>query len=221
MKEFIDDLEDYIKKKQHFDLLKNEICCGNCFQNSDLYNYEKKLVEKIRQGNYKNTKERGDILEDLLKSIFQRISLVNSLSVTNRDTSLGQIDLILTPLDNTLFDIWGLVADYPEGIIGECKNYQDSVGREEIEKFCWRVSKGQQLGFFVATKYTKGACDEIGWINKCKQLILVKNSGVYIVPITLEMVECVISQNMNFCYFIEWSIKLSKNMAITNYLKKN
>ncbi|MBV5262342.1 restriction endonuclease [Synechococcus moorigangaii CMS01] len=120
-----------------------------------------------------------------------------------------------------MFDIWGLGAEHPSGIIGECKNYKGAVGRDVIEKFCWRVSKGNQLGFIIANKYTDDACKEVGYINLNKQSILIKHEGVYVILITLGMIDLIVTNNVNFCYFIRWGIQLSKNMEISNYIQKN
>ena len=217
---FLVDIQDYINKSINIDSRKNNILtCQNCFDNSDQYKQEKEIFKNIKSGNFKNTKEPGDLLENLVKSLFSRITLITSFSITNKDTALGQIDVSLIAIDETIYEIWGMIADFPSCLIGECKNYKsDKVGRPEIEKMCWRASKGQALSFFIAPSFKQPAIEEISDFNLYKENILKKSRGVYIVPINLEMIEIIIDNNLNFCYFVRWAIKSSKQMAIANYL---
>jgi hypothetical protein len=219
---FLVDIQDFIQKSIKNDThrnKKNSLNCNNSFNCNDKYLEEKEILKRIRDKNYKTTTEQGNLLEELVKKLFNRISLISSLSVTNRDTALGQIDINLIPIDTTIYDIWGLVGDYPEALTGECKNYKsDKVGRPEIEKTCWRAGKGTALSFFFAASYTQDALQEIAYFNLHKRSIFKKSQGVYIVPITLEMLDVVISNHLNFCYFIRWAIESSKKMKISNYL---
>lgn len=84
---------------------------------------------------------------------------------------------------------------------------------------CWRTIKGQALSFFIAPSYTQEAIKEIGEFHSCKESLLKKSEGVYIIPITIPMLDIVITNNLNFCYFIRWAIETTKRkMAIANYL---
>ncbi|MBE9221316.1 hypothetical protein IQ215_01275 [Cyanobacterium stanieri LEGE 03274] len=217
---FLTDIQDYINKRINFDIQKKDLInCNNCFSCDDQYKFEKEIVQKIKSKDFQNTTEQGNLLEDLVKSLFKRITLISSLSVTNKDTALGQIDINLIPIDETIYEIWGMIGDFPSCLIGECKNYnKSSVGRPEIEKMCWRTGKGQALSFFIAPSYTKEAIEEISYFNLSKESILKKSQGVYLVPLTLKMLEIIVDNNLNFCYFIRWAIQSSKKMAIANYL---
>jgi hypothetical protein len=218
---FLVDIQDYINKRINFDTQKNNsMNCNNCFCGDDEYKTEKEIFQKIKSKDFRHTTEQGNLLEDLVKNLFARITLINSLSVTNKDTALGQIDINLIPIDETIYEIWGMIGDFPSCLIGECKNYKsDKVGRPEIEKMCWRTSKGQALSFFIAQSYTQEAIEEMNYFNLSKESILKKSQGVYIVLLTLKMLEIIIYNNLNFCYFIRWAIETTKRkMAITNYL---
>ena len=220
---FLLDIRDYISKSINFDKKqKNSMNCDNCFCFNDNYTEEKEILSQIKSGNFQNTTEQGNLLENLLKNLFNRFELISSFSVTNRDTALGQIDINLTPIDETIYDIWKMIGDYPYCLIGECKNKLKSkpVEREEIEKMCWRTSKAQALNFFIGSSYTQPAIKEIGEFHSCKESILKKSEGVYIIPITISMLDIFISNNLNFCYFIRWAIETTKRkMAIANYLR--
>jgi hypothetical protein len=195
------------------------LTCKNIFKFDDTYHKEKEILLKIRSRDYSTTTEQGNLLEELLKSLFGRISLISSLSVTNRDTGLGQIDINLLTVDETIFDVWRMVDDHPDCIIGECKNYTTAgVARPEIEKTCWRAGKGRALSFFVGKSYKAPAIKEISEFNLSKETFLKNSKGVYIIPITIDMLDVVISNDINFCYFIRWAISSSKKMAIANYL---
>lgn len=173
------------------------------FDLKDNYREEKEILSKIKVGNYSTTTTQGDLLERLLKSLFGRIALISSFSVTNRDTFLGQIDISLIAIDELIYELWGLIEDCPSYSIGECKNYKsEKVSRTEIEKSCWRAGKGGALSFFIGKDFTKDATKEIGCFNTIKETIFVKSKGVYIVPFTVDMMDVVISNDLNFCYFI-------------------
>ena len=134
---------------------------------------------------------------------------------------MGQTDIQLLPIDNRLYEIWGIRDCPPMSIIGECKNYpKDPVGREEIEKICWRTCKGGCLSFFITFDFTQPALDEIAYFNRHKNDLCIKGEGALIVPITIFMLETIITNNINFCYFIRWAILYSKDMNIANYIQK-
>lgn len=218
---FLVEITKYISKSVNLDNRKiDSLNCNNCFDCTDRYTKEKDLINKIKTGIYSNTKDQGDALEELLKSLFDRIDLLHSFDVTNKDTALGQIDISLIPLDNTLYEILGMTEDFPSCLIGECKNYKDpqKVGREDIEKTCWRVSKGKGLSFFIGNAYTQKAIEEANEFNLYRESILKESKGVYIVPITFSMIEVIVENDLNFCYFIRWAVQSSKKMAIANYL---
>ena len=201
---FFLDIKDFINKSIQNDAHKRDVLtCNNTFRCADGYEDEKEILTKIKSGVYKNTKEQGDLLEDLIKKLFNRMSLISSLSVTNKDTALGQIDINLITVDDTVYEVWGMVGDCPSCLIGECKNYQsDKVARPEIEKTCWRACKGRALSFFIGPSYKETAIEEISDFNLHKQSIFHESQGVYIVPITLGMLDVIISNDLNFCYFI-------------------
>jgi hypothetical protein len=105
---------------------------------------------------------------------------VTSLNVTGKETALGQIDLILIPTDDGLFDLWGMTNDYAKTIIGECKNYtSNKVEKYEIEKTCWRTCKGRCLSFLLQKLYA-GSIDEIHNFNQCKESYFSKKTEVSI-----------------------------------------
>ena len=184
--QFLLDIKDFINKSITIDSQKrNAIHCNNAFSFDNNYEEEKKILSKIKLANHKNTKEQGDILEELLKKLFNRITLISSLSVTNKDTALGQIDINLVTIDEMMiYEIWGMIGDYPSCLIGECKNYDSNgVSRPEIEKTCWRACKGQALSFFIGKSFKEPAIKEISYFNLHKQNFLSISHGVYIAVI--------------------------------------
>jgi len=59
----------------------------------------------------------------------------------------------------------------------------------------------------------------ISYFNLSKESILKESKGVYLIPLTLKMLEILVDNNLNFCYFIRWAIETTKRkMAIANYL---
>ena len=216
---FIEDLRSFIKKEKLVE--KDSTTCETVFSNSDNYSREKIFCEELFSNNFITSKNRGDALEHLVHSLFERIDLLHTVSITRKQTALGQLDLQLVTVKDYIYDLWDMFHEKPESeyIIGECKNYTNPVGRPEIERICWRASKGGCLSFFIATEYTEDAIDEVAYFNMNKNHIISKHRGVYIVPLSLSMINTVVEQNINFCYFVKWAIKASKIMSISNYLK--
>jgi hypothetical protein len=142
---FLKDLSSFIEKNESLSR-RDQLTCANCFENNDNYSKEKALIAIVKSNDFSNTSQKGDALENLMKSLFDKISLIDSTEVTNKSTAIGQIDLLLTPLRNNLYDIWGLASEKPKGIIGECENYtkikiQNKISKQDIEKSCWRACK--------------------------------------------------------------------------------
>jgi len=216
---FLTDLNSYIRKISSHQ--KNQVNCGNIFDNSNSYSSEKAYLDRIKASDFSTTKEQGDLLEELVKSLFSRIDLIHSVEITNRDITLGQIDIQLIPVVDTIYDVWGLLKEQPSGIIGECKNYskkKQPVGRPEIEKTCWRSCKGGCLSFFIGYAFTEDAIKEVGYFNSEKKSLCCKHSGTYVILITVPMLEVIVENQINFCYFIKWAIAMSSLMNIAGYL---
>ncbi|WP_375477295.1 hypothetical protein [uncultured Nostoc sp.] len=230
IKEFLIDLEKFIAKKINIDSsVENSINCCNMFDDNRMYEDEEKLLSLVLSSRNKSTSRKinttttvqGDSLEDLMKSLFGRVKFIDDVRITNRDLSIGQVDLQLTPIDDIAYKILGLINDQPLGMIGECKNYAPSnkIKKEEIEKTCWRACKSGSLSFFLGQEFTSGSLKEIEDFNLHKSDICKKNSGVFIVPLNLEMIKSVIEKKINFCYFIKWAIHRSKSHNLTPYLR--
>jgi hypothetical protein len=219
---FLREIYSFIEKSKALELIENELTCENIFENSNSYTPEKIILDKIFSTEFKNSKDQGDTLEALVKSLFGRIVLIHNVQITNKDTALGQIDILLVPLRDNIYDVWGLTTEKPKGMIGECKNYsQKKVDRPEIEKTCWRACKGGCLSFFIGFGYTDDAVQEISEFNLGKEFLCTNHKGAYIVPLTLYMLQEIIENNINFCYFIKWAINTSRMItAIANYLQK-
>jgi hypothetical protein len=220
---FLKDLNSFIEKNESLSR-RDQLTCANCFENNDNYSKEKALIAIVKSNDFSNTSQKGDALENLMKSLFDKISLIDSTEVTNKSTAIGQIDLLLTPLRSNLYDIWGLASEKPKGIIGECKNYtkiksQNKISKQDIEKSCWRACKSDCLSFFIGPEYTEDARLEVAYYNNHKHLLCTNHIGALLVPISLQMIETVVENNVNFCYFIYWAIMKSHSVApILNYL---
>jgi hypothetical protein len=216
---FLLDLNSFIEKIQSRKY--ESTTCDDVFGNSDSYQREKIYLGEINANKFTTSTDRGNALENLVKCLFSRIDVLTSVSVTRKKTTLGQIDIQISTIQDFIYDIWGMSIDKPEVtyIIGECKNYTKPVGKDEIERICWRASKGRCLTFFIATQYTEDATDEIGHFNSNRHSILINHKGVYVIPISISMIEIIVEHNINFCYFLRWAISNSKMMSINNYLK--
>jgi hypothetical protein len=220
---FLDELNKFISKAQGFESIRDSLNCGNCFDAENDYEQEKILIEQIKNGEFATEKAKGDCLELFLKRLFSRIKLLHAPDDTSHETNIGQIDIQIIPLDEeAFFNVLGIQRDYPNGFIGECKNYPkktNKVGREDIEKMCWRTCKGGCIGLFVTFNYTKEALDEISEFNlHCNDICSRCKANSLIAPITIDMLSIVVEHNINFCYFLKWAIATSKSMSIRPHL---
>lgn len=218
---FLSQLQVFLEREANYSRVYEGVTsCEDAFDNEDGYEKERKLLQENKQNNL-DSNRKGEILEEIVFSLFSRIA---SLEVVNRNqakTSLGQIDLQVLISDKSAYDILGLIPrPSSDLIIGECKNFKGKpIELENIEKACWRSCKGRSLQFFIGTKYTQAAIDEIRHFNSYKQTIFLGSEGVWMVPITIDMIEAVVENNINFLSFLKWSIKYSINqMVIAQYL---
>lgn len=134
---FVEDLNRFIEKVRSSEI-GEPTTCASVFDNSDQYAAEKVYLSEISTENFATSKDRGDALEKLILRIFNRIELLDSITITRKETVLGQLDLQLVTIQDFIYDIWGMTRDKPdvEYIIGECKNYTNPVGKPEIERIC-------------------------------------------------------------------------------------
>lgn len=230
-----------LSKSDYFDLLSTEINefkqkaeygeslashsvgCGDIFDSDNLYVDESDYI-KIVLAPANSTTQQGDSLEELIKRFFRRVKLVHTVNTTNKEISLGQIDIQITPMNEMLYDLLGIPqSPKPQFIMGECKNYQSShnkkIPKEDVEKSCWRTLKGNCITFLFGYGYTQDALDEIGYYNSHVSTLCPGSKNSRVVPITISMLECIIDRKINFCYFLRWSIEMSRQMSINNYIR--
>lgn len=218
---FLSQLQTFLKKEAAYSKRLNEVAsCSDFFNNEDGYEKERRLLQENKQSNLSSNR-RGEILEEIVFSLFNRVEILEVLNRNKAQTLIGQIDLQALVIHESAYDILGL-RPRPKSdlIIGECKNLRNkSVELENIEKACWRSCKSTSLQFFIGTKYTTEAINEVKHFNSCKEMIFVDSKGVWIIPITIDMIEVVIENNINFLSFLKWSIKHSiGQMVIVQYL---
>ncbi len=71
----------------------------------------------------------------------------------------------------------------------------------------------------VAKEFTKDSQKEISFFNGFVRTLKDHPGNAILIPITLEMIDVVLNENINFCYFLRWAIQgTQNNMAISNYL---
>lgn len=95
------------KRKGLESSVSNSINCSNMFDEQQMYQEEEKLLLSVLSTHNKSTVEQGDSLEKLIKFLFERIKLINSIEVTNRDIAIGQIDLQFNTVDEQAYNILG------------------------------------------------------------------------------------------------------------------
>jgi hypothetical protein len=221
---FLKDISKFIENAQRIAEKRGSYHCGNCFENENQYDEEKELIREILDNQFSSQKVKGDCLEKLIKKLFSRIQILQSVDCTSYESNIGQIDIQINMLEeDTSFDVLlGIKRDFPSGIIGECKNYpnKDSkVSREDIEKMCWRTCKRGCVSFFISFYFTGPAIAEIGAFNlNCCDICCRCGPNSRIVPITIDMISLIIENNINFCYFLKWAFHSTRLMSINSYL---
>lgn len=111
---------------------KRDLLSQYSFDEESIRNFEAE-IERIENHNFNTSKEKGDALEDLAKSLLTFNNMFDVYS--NVHSSTNEVDLILTlkPGARVILDIF-----YPNlsrlQFIGECKNYNKKVGVTWIGK---------------------------------------------------------------------------------------
>jgi hypothetical protein len=218
------ELDNWIREVSFSEsIMPNSVNLAAMFDSSNSYRYESEMLAEVF-AEQSNTKKQGDALESLIKSLFKRVKLFHSVEITNKDITLGQVDIQIIPIHSSAYDLFGVDGCHkPKLIIGECKNYKKSnsgkISKEEVEKTCWRSLKGNCLTFLIGYGYTRDALHEISYYNSNIRFLCQDSSPSKIIPLTISMIEFLVQEDVNFCYFLRWAIEMSTSMNINNYIR--
>jgi hypothetical protein len=187
----------------------------------------KNNIQALLSGEIASSQEKGYLLEDVIKDLFETLDFAISFNITNKETDHGQFDFIVDfVLRDDIKDILAKITEIEilyNGILGECKNYQDGVGKSLIEQACWRVCKKKKSMFYVAPKYKRGAISEINFFNNhhfmnFNRICWDKNTKLSIIPLDFNFLKVCLQEDVRFSSIIFFAIKQAKEGRINNIL---
>lgn len=193
----------------------------------EISEYTKNNIKVLLSGEITSSQDKGHLLEDVIKDLFETLDFATSFNITNKETDHGQFDFIvdfILPdyLRNILIQIIDIEVLH-DGVIGECKNYQDGVGKPLIEQACWRVCKKKKSMFYIAPRYKRGAIDEINLFNNhhfmnFNRICWNEITKLGIIPIDFNFLKICLYEDIRFSLVIFFAIKQAKEGRINNIL---
>jgi hypothetical protein len=173
-----------------------------------------------------NTKEKGDLLESVIKSLFSTLDFAISFDITHKETDFGQFDFIV---DFIIYEVMKEEFTFinldilQSGVNGECKNHKDGVGKELIEQVCWRVCKTKKSLFYIAPKYKEGAIREISFFNShhignFNNICCQEKNNLAIIPFDFNFLRVCTLDEIRFSTIFFFAIKQASEGRINNML---
>lgn len=179
---FADTFSEYAVMKK----LKNPIDClyNSCRLNPDAANELNNLINALESPS-KNTKDKGNKLEDLVAFIFENLSIFEVFK--NKRSSTNEIDLIIRlTQEGFMVKHYGLFPFDDIYIFNvECKNYEDKIDVTWLGKFYSLLSTCSQKFGLIFSK--KGFSARGKWADAkglAKKILL--KDGIYILDINLK-----------------------------------
>ena len=179
---FSDTYSEYAIKQN----LANPIDCisSSCRLNPDAANELNNLINALESPS-KNTKDKGNKLEDLVTFIFENLNIFKVFK--NRRSSTNEIDLVIRLTDiGMLAKKYGLFPFDNVSIFNvECKNYNKKIDVTWVGKFYSLLSTCSQKFGLIFSK--KGFTSKSKWTDAkglAKKILL--KDGIYILDINLK-----------------------------------
>jgi len=182
-----------------FDFVKNKKLEADVFLNLDSNTIIKikEVIQIIKKDSFKNTKEKGDALENLISLLFQDKFFIKKANIKS---NTNEIDLLLYLTDEAkIYKSIGIIPDwFPNNhFVLECKNYKDKVGVTYIGKFATLMkTHNSPIGIFVTNKEITGEkdgkyswADASGLVKKINLKYSESPNPIYIIPINFQQIE--------------------------------
>lgn len=162
-------------------------------------------IEESKSWGKKRNKEKGDLLEELMRFICSRFSNVYSFSQARTTDNEIDLDIRFNEVLSTPF-----IKDTNSYFICECKNKSSAsvdVGMvSKLVELC--QSNGAGLGMFVSHKGVSGS----GWkYGEGKRRKLYLSTGIRIISFKIEELKSLINEGVNFYTLIK-----QKSAALVN-----
>lgn len=169
---------------------------------------------------FNTTKEKGDMLEQLVKYLTYNDDNVFELK-RNIHTSTNEIDLFLTPTNKgkLIFNNYYRFVD--EGILCECKNYDKKLGVTYVGKFASLLHlSGFKIGLIFTIKGLTGRnewSDSKGLVKK-----IALKEDIFILDFTLDDYKKIKEDNDIFLDIVEKKyLSLKNDIEYTKYIQKH
>lgn len=126
-----------------------------------------KLIDIVENGVFDTTKEKGDALENLTKTVFEKLKFFKMMP--NLHTSSNEIDFLCNLNSNGMYALKQGFFVFPENFLVECKNYEKNVGVTYIGKFASLLEmQNKNFGIMISKNGITGAnwSGSLGFIKK-------------------------------------------------------
>lgn len=170
----------------------------------DEFNKKLQLVKASQSWPKEKNKEKGNALEELVKFIFSRFTIIESIE-RDKHTNDNEID-IHVDFNKNLMNIF--FTDIKGKLICECKNTSKSVDVGMVSKLVELCDKNHAgLGIFISLKgLSKGRGGSL-WKNaEGKRRKLYLSTAIPIISFKLNDIECLGEEGNNFYTMIKQKV---------------
>lgn len=167
----------------------------------DEFNKALQLVKDSETWPRERNKEKGNALEELVKFIFNRFSIIESIE-RDKHTNDNEIDIHVDFNKNLMITFF---TDIKGKLICECKNTDKSVDVGMVSKLVELCNKNHAgLGIFISIKgLSKGRGGSLWKYAEGKRRMLYLSTAIPIISFKLDEIECLDKEGNNFYTMIK------------------
>lgn len=115
-----------------------------------------KLVDLVENGCFSTTKEQGDALEKLTKTLFSSLKFFQVLP--NLHTSSNEIDFICNLNEQGITALKQDYLEFDKHFLVECKNYNNNINVTHVGKFAALLDiQTKEFGLIISKKRITGS----------------------------------------------------------------
>jgi len=175
------------------------------------------MIKNLENGSFSTTKEKGDALEKLTKTMFEKLKLFETYP--NIHTSTNEIDFLCSLNKEGLNAKGNGLIDFEDDFIIECKNYESPVGVTHVGKFITLMqSQNKNFGMFISKKSITGT----GWSDAhglIKKIYL--KYGIIIIDFNINDFKRIANGKSFFEIITNKKFDLINDTEINKYLEKH
>lgn len=189
----------------------------------DEFNNKLQLVKDSRTWAKERNKEKGNALEELVKFIFNRFSIIESIE-RDKNTNDNEIDIHVDFNKNLMITFF---SEIKGKLICECKNIDKTVDVGMVSKLVELCDKNHAgLGVFISLKgLSKGRSGSLWKYAEGKRRKLFLSTGIPIISFKLDEIECLNEEGNNFYTMIKQRLsylidEIQEDSTILELIKK-